>query len=169
MHEIAKRFILTRAQPLAIISGIFLLDIFGIHIISAQASLIFTDIRSLSLLLIANFCFFLILDWKNNKSPAHLRSISIIYVLFVGYITSEIVAIYAGGFYAIFSEAKAVTFQQLLVTVIAILYNLVGGFFFEVYIFFIPNVTEKIQSVLKSRKRKTRTRMSEGEKFFARD
>lgn len=149
LKEILKRYAITRAHPLSIISAIFLPDAFGIHIIPWKSSLLFTETEFLLLTTVASFCFFFVLDWKNDQLPTLLRSLSIIYILFVGYITTEFVTIFAGSLYAIFFEAKAMTLQLQIISDFVVIYNLGGGFIFEVYIFFMPTIVEKIQSIFR--------------------
>jgi len=77
-----------------------------------------------------------------------------IYVLFVGYLPTEIVAIYTGAYHTIFSEAKVMTPQLQSLSDFVVIYNLVGNLLFEIYIYLIPTISEKLLSILKLRKKK---------------
>lgn len=147
MHQVAKRFIVNRSQPLAIVSAIFLPDVIGIHIIPWQAALMIFEPIFLLIFAIANFSFFLILDLGNKESPMHLRNFWMIYMLFVGVLSVELLPIYVGVQGSIFYAANAETSQQEYITKLVIAYGFVGSFVLDVYFFFTNKISAKLQSI----------------------
>lgn len=148
MSELIRRIITNRAQPLGIISAVFIPELFGIHIPWLSAMFIFQPIILL-IAAITNFCFFLVLDLHNKESPEHLRSFWIIYTFFVGVLAVEILPLYVGVLGSIFSAANAETIQQKSITELVVIYGFVGSTILDVYMFYTKKIVSKLQSILK--------------------
>ena len=148
MNEIIKRFIINRAQPLGIISAMFLPGLFGFHLPGLSAVILFEPII-LIIAAISNFIFFLVLDFRNKYSPEHLRSFLMIYIIFIGMLTVEILPLYVGVLGAIFHEGNAETSQQKLIADFVVVYGFIGSFLYDLFNLSIPKISNKLLSILK--------------------